>query len=53
LIARIEHDKALVRVMTTAEKLDIQLVKQFRDNDGFKCWMTVTVFELTYGSKGA
>ena len=28
-------------------KDDNQLFKQFMDNDGFKRWMTDTVFELT------
>ena len=45
--ARIEHDRALLRVMTSMMKDDNQLFKQFMDNDGFKRWMTDTVFELT------
>ena len=44
---RIEHDKALLRVMTSMMKDDNQLFKQFMDNDGFKRWMTDTVFNLT------
>ena len=44
---RIEHDRALLRVMTSMMKDDNQLFKQFMDNDGFKRWMTETVFELT------
>ena len=44
---RIEHDKALLRVMTSMMKDDSQLFKQFMDNDGFKRWMTDTVFHLT------
>ena len=47
--ARIEHDKALVRVMTSVMKDDTELFKQFMDNDSFKRWMTDTVFGLTYG----
>lgn len=46
--ARIEHDKALVRVMTAVMKDDTELFKQFMDNVGFKRWMTDTVFGLTY-----
>jgi len=46
--ARIEHDKALVRVMTAVLKDDTELFKQFMDNEGFKRWMTDTVFRLTY-----
>ena len=45
--ARIEHDRALLRVMTSMMKDDNQLFKQFMDNDGFKRWMTDTVFDLT------
>ena len=45
--ARIEHDGALLRVMTSMMKDDNQLFKQFMDNDGFKRWMTDTVFDLT------
>ena len=45
--ARIEHDRALLRVMTSMMKDDNQLFKQFMDNDGFQRWMTDTVFELT------
>ena len=44
---RIEHDKALLRVMTSMMKDNSQLFKQFMDNDGFKRWMTDTVFDLT------
>ena len=44
---RIEHDKALLRVMTSMMKDDNQIFKQFMDNDGFKRWMADTVFELT------
>ena len=49
--AKIEHDKALVRVMTSVMKDDTELFKQFMDNDGFKRWMTDTVFDLTYQAK--
>jgi len=51
--ARIEHDKALVRVMTAVMKDDTELFKQFMDNEGFKRWMTDTVFGLTYDQKAA
>ena len=46
--ARIEHDKALGRVMTALMKDDTQLFKQFMDNDGFKRWLTDTSFGLAY-----
>jgi type I restriction enzyme R subunit len=46
--ARIEHDKALVRVMTALLKDDTELFKQFSDNASFRRWLTETVFALTY-----
>jgi type I restriction enzyme, R subunit len=46
--ARIEHDKALGRVMTAVLNDDTELFKQFMDNESFKRWMTDTVFGLTY-----
>ena len=46
--ARIEHDKALGRVMTAVLKDDTELFKQFMDDDPFRRWLTDTVFGLTY-----
>jgi len=46
--ARIEHDKALARVMTALLKDDTELFKQFMDNDSFKRWLKDMVFALTY-----
>ena len=46
--ARIEHDKALARVMNAVLKDDTELFKQFMDNESFRRWMTDTVFRLTY-----
>jgi type I restriction enzyme R subunit len=46
--ARIEHDKALGRVMTSLLKDDTELFKQFTDNESFRKWLTETVFALTY-----
>ena len=51
--ARIEHDRALLRVMTSVMKDDAELFKQFMDNDGFKRWMTDTVFDLAYDQPAA
>ncbi|MCP4656230.1 MAG: type I restriction endonuclease subunit R [bacterium] len=47
--ARIEHDKALARVMTDVLKDDTELFKLFSDNEWFRRWLTDTVFALTYG----
>ena len=46
--ARIEHDKALARVMTAVLKDDTELFKQFVDNESFRGWLANTVFGLTY-----
>jgi type I restriction enzyme R subunit len=46
--AKIEHDKALRRVITAMFKDDAQLFKQFQDNDSFRTWLTDTVFGMTY-----
>ena len=46
--ARIEHDKALKRVITALFKDDAQLFKQFQDNASFRRWLTDTICEMTY-----
>ncbi len=47
---RIEHDRALRRVMTVVLKDDTEMFKQFMSNESFNRWMTDTVFGRTYGS---
>jgi len=49
--ARIEHDRALLHVMTELIKDDTELFKQFSDNESFKHWLTDTVFGLTYDER--
>lgn len=53
--AKIEHDKALKRVMTAVLKDDAELYKQFSDNPEFRRWMTDAIFSMTYeeGARGA
>jgi type I restriction enzyme R subunit len=46
--ARIEHDKALARVMTAVLKDDTELFKQFSDNESFKKWLSDSIFTITY-----
>jgi type I restriction enzyme R subunit len=48
--ARIEHDNALRRVMTTIIRDDAELFKQFSDNPAFKRWLTDRVFAETYAT---
>lgn len=50
--ARIEHDRALERAVVSVLADDTELFKQFMENDGFRRWMTDTVFGLTYTSPG-
>ena len=45
--ARIEHDRALAKVMLTLLKDDTQVYKQFVDNESFRRFVTEMVFELT------
>ncbi|MGQ4809154.1 hypothetical protein NKDENANG_02556 [Candidatus Entotheonellaceae bacterium PAL068K] len=46
--ARIEHDKALKRVLLALLSDHTELFKQFSDNPGFKKWLADSVFTLTY-----
>ena len=46
--ARIEHERVLMRVMAAVMKDDTELFRQFADNEGFKRWMSDTVFGLAY-----
>lgn len=46
--ARIEHEKALGRVMMGMLADDAELFKQFSDNPSFKKWLMDTVFAVTY-----
>ena len=45
--ARIEHDKALARVMLSLLKDDTEIYKQFVQNESFKRFVTDMVFNLT------
>ncbi len=46
--ARIEHDRALWRVIVGLMRDDTELFKQFSDNESFRKWLADTVFALTY-----
>ena len=47
--ARIEHDEALVRVMTSIMKDDAELFWHFVDDQDFRRWLRGVVFGLAYG----
>jgi type I restriction enzyme, R subunit len=47
------YDKALARAMKAIIKDDTKLFKLFLDNDGFKGWITDTVFGMTCTNRGA
>ncbi|HIK22225.1 MAG TPA: type I restriction endonuclease subunit R [Thermosynechococcus sp. M3746_W2019_013] len=51
--ARIEHDRALQRVILALLQDDSELFKQFSDNESFRRWLADTVFGLTYGERGS
>jgi len=51
--ARIEHDKVLARVMFALIKDDTELYRQFKDNEGFRRWLTDSVFRLTDGQSNS
>ena len=46
--ARIEHDRALRRVMTGVLKDDTDLYRLFSDNESFRRWLEEKVFAMTY-----
>lgn len=51
--ARLEHDKALARVMTDLLADHTELFKQFSDNAGFQKWLKDMVFNMTYDEPAA
>jgi type I restriction enzyme R subunit len=46
--ARVEHDKALQRVILDLLSDHTELFKQFSDNPNFRRWLADSVFDLTY-----
>jgi type I restriction enzyme R subunit len=51
--ARIEHDKALQRVIIELLTDHTELFKQFSDNPTFKKWLADTIFAVTYAKPAA
>jgi len=51
--ARIEHDKALARVIVGLMKDDTELFKQYSDNPEFMRWLADTIFGITYDQPSA
>ncbi len=49
--AKLEHDKALNRVVLDLLSDHTELFKQFSDNPNFKRWLTDSVFDATYLAK--
>ena len=49
--AKLEHDRALNRVVLELLGDHTELFKQFSDNPNFKRWLTDTVFDTTYHPK--
>jgi len=48
--ARLEHDKALARVMLSLLKDDTEAYKQFVENESFKRFVSDVVFNMTFDS---
>ena len=46
--ALIEHNRALQRVINDMLTDHLELYKRFSDDDGFRTWLSDTVFRLTY-----
>lgn len=51
--AKLEHDRALNRVVLELLSDHTELFKQFSDNPNFKRWLTDTVFDATYQSNAS
>ena len=50
--AKLEHDRALNRVLLELLSDHTELFKQYSDNRDFKRWLTDMVFDVTYQPKG-
>lgn len=50
--ARLEHDRALQKVVIGMLADHTELFKQFSDNPGFKKWLSDTIFGVTYEEAG-
>jgi type I restriction enzyme R subunit len=51
--ARLEHDRALERVVIGMLSDHTELFKQFSDNAAFKKWLADTIFSVTYDDNAA
>lgn len=50
--AKIESDKALNKAIVNLMSDNMEVFKQFNDNDSFKKWLSDMVFNLTYNTNG-
>lgn len=50
--ARLESEKALGRVIMNMMTDNIEIFKQYNDNDSFKKWLSNLVFDVTYNTEG-
>jgi type I restriction enzyme R subunit len=51
--ARLEHDRALQKVVISMPANHTELFKQFSDNPSFKKWLADTIFSVTYDDNAA
>ena len=48
--ARIEHDAALMRLVTAMLRCNTELYRQYTENPEFKAWLSSKIFEATYAA---
>ena len=46
--ARIEHDAALMKLVTAMLRCNTELYRQYTENPAFKAWLSSKIFEATY-----
>ena len=50
--AKLESERALGRVIMNMMADNIEIFKQYQDNDSFKKWLSDLVFDVTYNTEG-
>ena len=50
--AKLESERALGRVIMNMMTDNIEIFKQYQDNDSFKKWLSDLVFDVTYNTEG-
>ncbi|NLE39853.1 MAG: hypothetical protein GX621_17680 [Pirellulaceae bacterium] len=53
IVPRLEHDRALQKVVISMLADHTELFRHFSDNPGFKKWLSDTIFGVTYEEPAA